>query len=94
MVVYRPNSEHARMVDNFLRDIQRMNPGPDRVEVINVDTREGAAIASLYDVMSYPKVMAVADDGRLIQDWEAGKMPLISDVSYYVNQSASSLQMV
>lgn len=94
MVVYRPRSEHARMVDDFLREVQRMSPGPDRIEKVDVDTREGASIASLYDVMSYPKVMVLADDGRLIQEWDAGTMPLLGDVRYYLNQSDRSLQMV
>ncbi len=94
MVVYRPNSEHGRMVSDFLRDLNHMSPSAGKVEEIDVDTREGSAIASLYDVMSYPKVMVVADDGRLIQDWESGTLPLLSDISFYINQSARSLQMV
>lgn len=94
MVVYRPNSEHGRVVSDFLRDLNRLNPNSNKIEEVNVDTREGSAIASLYDVMSYPKVMVVADDGRLIQDWDAGTLPLLNDISFYVNQSDRSLQMV
>jgi hypothetical protein len=95
MVVYRPNSEHGRMVSDFLRDLARLNPSTtNKVEEVNVDTREGSAVASLYDVMSYPKVMVVADDGRLIQDWESGTLPLLNDISFYINQSDRSLQMV
>jgi hypothetical protein len=94
MVIYRPRSEHGRKVEDFLRDLDRMNPGPDRVEKIDVDTREGSAIASLYDVMSYPKVMVLADDGRLLQDWDSGTMPLLTDISYYVSQVGRSLQVV
>lgn len=93
-MVYRPNSEHGRQVSDFLRDLDRMGSGSNKIDEVNVDTREGSAIASLYDVMSYPKVMVVADDGRLIQDWEAGTLPLLSDINFYVNQSVSSLQMV
>lgn len=92
-MVYRPNSEHARMVDDFLRDLERMSPGQNRIEAVNVDTREGIAIATLYDVMQYPKVMVTSDDGRVVRDWDAGSMPLLSDVSYYANQSSGSYSM-
>lgn len=78
------------MVDDFLRDLDRMTPSPDKVELINVDSREGVAIATLYDVMQYPKVMVTSDDGRVIRDWDAGSMPLLSDVSYYISQSVGS----
>ena len=51
VVLYRPDSEYARIVEEFVHDYKRTHEG-DRVEMLNYDSRDGSAIASLYDVMS------------------------------------------
>lgn len=87
VVLYRPGSEHSSMVENFVRDLERRNRGVgSRVDLINVDTRDGSATASLYDVMQYPAVLALQDDGQLLREWEGNTMPLLNEVSYYTHQ--------
>ncbi len=56
LILYRPNSDHRRSVEEFMDAIKRRN---DRIKVesINVDSREGSATASLYDIMQYPAIM-------------------------------------
>jgi hypothetical protein len=80
-ILYRPNSEHERQVIEFQRRLEQ-----NRVEakLIDVDSRDGIATASLYDVMRYPAVLALEIDGRPIQTW-SGELPLIEEVSYYAH---------
>lgn len=82
VVLYRPNSEYARAVEEFARDFLKQYPDK-KVELISVDTRDGSATASLYDILKYPAVLALSDDGRVIQEWHEQRLPLISEVSYY-----------
>lgn len=82
MVLYRPNSEHARLVENFVDELERRKHGT-KVELVNIDTRDGNATASLYDVLQYPAVLAVQNDGQLLKDWQGSTMPLLNEVSYY-----------
>lgn len=84
VVLYRPNSEHARRVEEFAKDLQRVGAG--KVELVNVDTRDGSSTASLYDVMSYPAVLALQDDGQLVKDWGRSTVPLVNEVSFYTHQ--------
>ncbi len=86
VVLYRPGSDHSRMVEDFVRDLERRNRGSSRVDLVNVDTRDGSATASLYDVMQYPAVLALQDDGQLLREWEGTTMPLLNEVSYYTHQ--------
>lgn len=85
-VLYRPKSEHARSIEEFLHEFERRHTDKHRfLQVIDIDSRDGTATASLYDVMSYPAILALADDGRLLKSWVGTEVPpLMQEVSYYI----------
>lgn len=83
LVLYRPNSEYARVVEEFIRNFEARTDGSHRLEVLNLDSRDGNAIAMLYDVMQYPAVLVLQGDGSLQKSWEGGTMPLIDEVVAY-----------
>ena len=83
MILYRPNSDHARVVESFVRDFQHQHDFGDRVELISMDTRDGAATASLYDIWQFPTVMAIADDGHMLNAWQGQPLPLMDEVAGY-----------
>jgi hypothetical protein len=82
LVLYRPNSEHGRVVEEFIHDFQRQHQAP-RLEVLSIDTRDGSATASLYDVMQYPAILVVQTDGGVQKVWEGGQLPLMDEVAAY-----------
>jgi len=82
LVLYRPNSEHGRVTEEFIRDYQAMH-GTGKIEVVNVDSREGSAAATLYDVMQYPAVLALKDDGQILRAWEGEALPLMDELAAY-----------
>ena len=81
VILYRPRSEHARQVEEFIHDFVHEHPDR-RIEVLDVDTNDGSSLATLYEVMDYPAILALEDDGHLMQSW-VGKFPLIDELSYY-----------
>lgn len=84
LILYRPNSEHASDIESFVRDFQMRHDIGSRLQLVSVNTREGAATASLYDIMSYPSILAVADDGSVINMWQGQPLPLMDEVAGYV----------
>jgi hypothetical protein len=78
--LYRQNSEQARPVYEFLEILKRRYPGRPIVE-LDIDTREGAAEASLYDVVRYPALLVRSLDGRIQGIWEGEPLPLIDEVA-------------
>lgn len=85
VVLYRPDSEFARSVEDFLRDLRQVHDVDERhLEVLNYDSREGSTMASLYDVMTQPAVLIVGDDGSYVKHWEGGDLPLEQEVAGYV----------
>ena len=81
VILYRPNSEHRRQVEEFVHDFEQGHANR-RVNLVDVDTKEGAVQAELYDIVQYPTVLALSDDAQLLKGWQ-GKFPLIDELAYY-----------
>ncbi len=79
-VLYRERSEHARIVDEFIEMLGRRYPGRSATK-LDIDTREGAAEASLYGVVQYPAILVTSLDGRVMQQWEGLPLPMIDEVA-------------
>ena len=81
-ILYRPNSEYARIVETYAHDLLKQHQ--IKSDIMSLDSREGAAFASLYDITAYPAIMALADDGQVLKDWTGPELPLMREVSSYV----------
>ena len=84
LVLYRPNSEHGRIVEEFIHDFQARHQD-EHLEALNIDTRDGSATASLYDVVRYPAVLVVQADGYLQKLWQGEQLPLMDEVASYAH---------
>ena len=87
LVLYRQNSELARRVEGFVRDLQTQH-GLDShsLKVLDYDSRDGSAMASLYDAMEQPAIIVTNDDGSYVKHWQGADLPLLSEVAGYVFQ--------
>ena len=83
LILYRPDSEHANEVETFVEDFQRQHLAVRKVELLSLNTREGSSMASLYDVMSYPAILVLADDGSLVNSWSGLPLPLMDEIAGY-----------
>lgn len=83
VVVYKQESDYARSVIDFLRDIKHQT-GYD-LEELNPDTREGADLCRTYDVVEYPTILALDTDGVMQTMWRGLPLPTISEVGYYAS---------
>lgn len=85
LVLYRPRSEHGRSVEAFIRDFKYQHDlDAAHLEVKDIDTRDGGATASLYDIFQYPAILILADDGSLIKSWEGENLPLMDELVGYI----------
>jgi len=82
VVLYRSNSEHERQVLEFERNFE--HHAGHSIELLDVNTRDGSAMANLYDVVSYPSVLAVSNEGSIQYIWDSPtSLPLMNEVMYY-----------
>lgn len=81
IVIFKDNTDYARQVTDFLRDFERQTGR--ELETLDPETQDGASFCRTYDIVEYPSIAAVSDDGVLQNLWRGLPMPTISEISYY-----------
>lgn len=80
-VLYRSNSEQERGILEFEQNYQRQTGRS--LSLYDLNNQNGWDMAKLYDITSYPAVLALSDDGQLLQMWQGENLPLLNEVMYY-----------
>jgi hypothetical protein len=81
IVIFRRESEHGRAVEEYMEDFLRRTGR--ELEVLDPDTPDAASMCRTYDIVEYPSIIALSDDGRLQNSWRGLPLPTISELSYY-----------
>ena len=81
----RPVYEHATLIESFVRDFQHRYESAKKIEMVSVDTKDGASTASIYDIWSYPAILVLADDGSVMNSWQGEPLPLMDEVAGYAH---------
>lgn len=81
VVVYKDASDHGREVREHVDDFEKQT-GLE-IEQKNPDDGRNQFFLRAYDIVEYPTILAIADDGRLLQMWHGQPLPLIDEVAYY-----------
>lgn len=84
IALYRPNSEFARSLEQYAQDFQRQRG--EAIELVSLDTPEGTDKARVYDIVQYPAILVIRDDGQLLKDWQGSLFPLMDEVAGYLHQ--------
>jgi hypothetical protein len=70
------------MTEEFIHDYKARHQD-SQFEVMNIDTREGSAMATLYDVLQYPAILILQANGYVQQIWQGPELPRLDDVAAY-----------
>jgi hypothetical protein len=84
LVLYRPDSENSRITEEFIRDYKAQHQD-SQLEVMNLDTREGSATATLYDIVEYPAILVLQSNGSVQKIWQGAALPRLDDVVSYTH---------
>jgi hypothetical protein len=82
VVMYKQQMDYTRQVDDYLFDFKRQT-GHD-LETLDPETGEGISFSGTYDILEFPTLIAISDDGHVQNIWKGLPLPTISEVSYYV----------
>ena len=81
VIIYKAQSDHARAVEDYLRDFLRQTGS--ELETLDPDSKDGATTCRTYDIVEYPTIIALSDGGLLQNSWRGLPLPTISELSYY-----------
>jgi hypothetical protein len=84
VVVTKDDMDYTRSVETFLEDFKRQTGR--NLEVIDPETRDGKIFARTYDILEYPTIIALGNDGQVQNSWRGTTLPTIGEVSYYATQ--------
>lgn len=82
VVIYKDNTDYAREVTDYLRDFKQQT-GHD-LEILDPESPDGVDFCRTYDILRFPSLIAISDEGQMQNIWQGTPLPTISEVSYYV----------
>jgi hypothetical protein len=82
-ILYHPKGEYATQTEQFAEECKRISSQP--IELISLETPSGASLASVYDVVDYPAMLVIREDGQLNKGWQGGGFPSVEEVVGYLN---------
>jgi hypothetical protein len=74
VILYRPNSEHATLVESFSERLLSAMPEAS-VDNIDIDNPEGISLLETYGIMQFPALLVIADNGSMINSWLGDLLP-------------------
>jgi hypothetical protein len=83
LVLYKPKSEYARSVEEYIDDFGRLYPKVE-VETLDAESIEGVNKCVLYDILEYPALLALSDDNSLRNMWLGKMLPQKQEVISYL----------
>ncbi len=78
--VYRDNQDYSRSVNEWISNLHRQTG--KEIEIINPDN--DPKFCEAYDVVEYPTILALGEQGDVRASWRGLNLPLIDDVLYYM----------
>lgn len=82
--VWRRESDYGRAVEEWMMEFERRTG--KEIETISPDGRDGAWFCQTYDVVEYPTLLALGDDGSVLAEWRGKMLPTFDEVNYWVQK--------
>lgn len=79
--VWRDQSDYGRSVEEWITEFERRTG--KEIETIDPDSTEGESFCRAYDVVEYPTILALGDDGAVLASWQGKMLPLFDEVAYW-----------
>jgi len=83
VILYHPQGEFSTLTEDFAKNIEKRTSR--QIELLSLETAEGSSTASSYDMVEYPAIMVIRDDGQLVKYWQGINFPVSNEVIGYLN---------
>ena len=78
VILYHPQGEYATLTEDFVKNIEQRTTR--QVELLSLETSEGASAALNYDIVEYPAILVIREDGQIIKFWQGNNFPVLDEV--------------
>lgn len=80
--LWKDQTDYAREVMDWMREFTH-ETGKE-VESMDPESIEGEIFVRARDILQFPAVVAVSDDGQVLRQWLGTPMPQFDEVLYYI----------
>ncbi len=84
MLFTRDGEEYSSEVDRYVEEFKRVKG--KHIGVVDINSVEGYDLAGIYGITRYPALVAAKDDGEYLKSWQGLPLPLMDEVSAYIDQ--------
>ncbi len=78
--VYRDKQDYTRSVEEWIENLRRQTGR----EIETMDPDKNPSFCETYDIVEYPTILALGNDGSIRAIWSGRNLPLMNDVLYYM----------
>lgn len=78
--VYRDKQDYTRSVEEWIENLRRQTGR----EIETMDPDKNPGFCEAYDIVEYPTIIALGNDGSIRAIWSGRDLPLMNDVLYYM----------
>ena len=78
--VYRDIQDYTRSVTEWLENVRRQTGR----EVETMDPDNNPSFCEAYDIVEYPTILAIGNNGEVRASWRGRSLPLINEVLFYM----------
>ena len=82
LVVFKEFSDKAREVFEWIDAFERRSGVT--VEKLEPESKEGESFCMAHDIVEYPTVLVIGEDGKVFESWRGTPMPQIDTVMAYM----------
>ncbi len=86
VIIWNEATDYASEVRSWLKDFEHDTGGTKIVESIDPETMEGESFCRTYDIVRYPTIIAVDNDGKVLEEWTGTPLPQIEQVSIWASE--------
>lgn len=80
--VWRRESDYGHTMEEWLTEFERRTGA--EVEGLEPDSGEGESFCKAYDIVEYPTIVALGNDGGVLAMWRGQELPTFDDVAYWL----------
>ena len=78
--VYRDKQDYTMSVEEWIENLRRQTGR----EIETMDPDKNPSFCETYDIVEYPTILALGNDGSIRAIWSGRNLPLMNDVLYYM----------
>lgn len=80
--IYRDNEDYTRSVTEFIENVRRQTGHV----IESMDPDKNTTFCRTYDIVEYPTIIALDNQGSVLNLWRGRNLPLIDEVLFYMTR--------